>query len=101
MSYAWHDAAGNIGVMIIVGTYLALQLERIRSTTLTYSVLNAVGAALIAVSLLVDFNLSAFLIEVFWVAISLIGIQRWLRARRGPAAGRLGGRARPAARAWR
>jgi len=44
-------------------------------------VLNAVGAALIAVSLLVDFNLSAFLIEVFWVAISLIGIQRWWRAR--------------------
>jgi len=42
------------------------------------------------VSLLVDFNLSAFLIEVFWVAISLIGIQRWLRARRGPAAGRSG-----------
>jgi len=74
-------ALGNIGVMMIVGTYLALQLERIRSTSLTYSVLNAVGAALIAVSLLVDFNLSAFLIEVFWVAISLIGIQRWWRAR--------------------
>jgi hypothetical protein len=81
MDYAWHDLAGNMGVAMIVGTYLALQLERIRSTALAYSVLNAVGAALIAVSLLVDFNLSAFLIEVFWVAISLIGIQRWWRAR--------------------
>ena len=83
MSYAWHDAAGNIGVVMIVGTYLALQLERIRSTTLAYSVLNAVGATLIAISLLVDFNLSALLIEVFWVAISLIGIRRWWRVRQG------------------
>jgi hypothetical protein len=81
MDYAWHDVCGNIGVAMIIGTYLALQLERIRSTTLTYSLLNAVGATLIAVSLLFEFNLSAFLIEVFWVAISLIGMQRWWRAR--------------------
>ena len=85
MDYSWHDVCGNIGVAMIIGTYLALQLERIRSTTLSYSVLNAVGAALIAVSLLFEFNLSALLIEVFWVAISLIGIQRWWRARRNRA----------------
>ena len=90
MSYAWHDAAGNLGVVMIVGTYLALQLERLRSTTLTYSVLNAVGAVLIAVSLVFEFNLSALLIEVFWVAISLIGIRRWWRAPRAPAQERSG-----------
>jgi len=85
MSYGLHDLAGNIGVAIIVGTYLALQLERIRSTTLSYSLLNAVGAALIAVSLLFRFNLSAFVIEVFWIAISLVGVARWWLASRRPA----------------
>jgi hypothetical protein len=82
MSYGLHDLAGNIGVAIIVGTYLALQLERIRSTTLSYSLLNAVGATLIAVSLLFRFNLSAFVIEVFWIAISLVGVARWWLASR-------------------
>ena len=82
MSYGLHDLAGNAGVAIIVGTYLALQLERMQSASLAYSVLNAVGAALIALSLLVRFNLSAFLIEVFWVAISFVGIVRWWLARR-------------------
>jgi hypothetical protein len=60
-------------------TYLLLQLERIRSTDLSYSVLNALGAALIVASLIVDFNLSALLMEVFWVLISFIGIGRHLR----------------------
>ena len=85
MSYAWHDFAGTVGVGIIVCTYLALQLERLPATALSYSVLNAVGATLIAVSLLFEFNFSALLIEVFWVAISLIGIARWWRARRSRA----------------
>jgi hypothetical protein len=85
MSYGLHDLVGNAGVAIIVGTYLALQLERLASTTLVYSVLNAIGAALIAASLLFRFNLSAFVIEVFWIAISLVGIARWWRARRSRA----------------
>ena len=65
---------GNIGVFLIILTYLLLQLRRITSESLLYSVLNAVGAALIIVSLLFDFNLSAFIVEAFWVIISLVGI---------------------------
>jgi len=41
--------------------------------------LNAVGACLIVLSLLVNFNLSAFVMEVFWVLISCVGIYRYLR----------------------
>ena len=87
MSYGLHDLVGNVGVAIIVGTYLALQLERLASTALSYSVLNAVGAALIAASLLFRFNLSAFVIEAFWIAISLVGVARWWRARRSQVRG--------------
>jgi hypothetical protein len=79
MNYGLIDLVGNIGVVVIVVAYLLLQLERLKSTDLIYSVLNAVGASLIVASLIVDFNLSALLMEVFWVLISFIGIGRHLR----------------------
>ncbi len=79
MNYGLIDFVGNVGVVIIVVAYLLLQLDKIRSSDLAYSVLNAVGASLIVASLIVDFNLSALLMEVFWVLISFIGIGRHFR----------------------
>ena len=73
------DLVGLIGVAMIVVTYLLLQLDKLRSADLAYSVLNALGASLIVASLIVDFNLSALLMEVFWVLISFIGIGRHFR----------------------
>jgi hypothetical protein len=79
MNYGLMDFVGNVGVLMLMFTYLALQLDKIKSADLSYSVLNAVGASLIVASLIVDFNLSALLMEVFWVLISFIGIGRHLR----------------------
>jgi hypothetical protein len=79
MNYGFIDFVGNVGVVIIVVAYLLLQLDRIKSSDLAYSVLNAAGASLIVASLIVDFNFSALLMEVFWVLISFIGIGRHLR----------------------
>ena len=79
MNYGLLDLVGNVGVVILMVTYLLLQLNRIRSDDLMYSLLNAVGASLIVVSLLVNFNLSALLMEVFWVLISFVGIYRHFR----------------------
>ena len=79
MNYGLMDLVGNIGVLMLMLTYLALQLDKIKSADLSYSVLNAVGASLIVASLIVNFNLSALLMEVFWVLISFIGIGRHLR----------------------
>jgi hypothetical protein len=79
----FHDAAGIVGSMLIVTTYLLLQLRRINIDEARYSILNALGAGLIIFSLSMDFNLSAFIIEAFWLAISLIGIiQNFKAARR-------------------
>ena len=79
MNYGPLDLIGNIGVVVLVTTYLMLQLNKLSSNGLAYSVLNAAGAGLIVISLLVDFNLSALVIEVFWVLISLLGIYRYFR----------------------
>ena len=79
MNYGPLDFLGNVGVMVLIVTYLMLQLNKISSDGLSYSLLNAVGASMIVVSLLYDFNLSALLMEVFWVLISFVGIYRYLR----------------------
>lgn len=81
MKFGWTDFIGGIGVVILMITFLMLQLGRLESSRLLYSVLNAVGASLITISLIFDFNLSAFIMEVFWILISLVGIVRILRVR--------------------
>ena len=79
MNYGLVDFLGIVGVGIIVVTYLFLQLGKLRSEALAYSLMNAIGASLIVVTLLINFNLSALLMEVFWVLISFIGIYRYFR----------------------
>ena len=74
LNYAWHDLLGNAGFLCIIGSYLWLQLGRTTGQTRTYSLVNAIGAALILVSLYFEFNLSAVLVEVFWLIISLLGL---------------------------
>ncbi len=74
MHYAWYDFVGSIGVAVIIFTYILLQTGRLKSESLAYSLLNASGACLIIVSLIYNFNFSAFVVEFFWVLISLYGI---------------------------
>ena len=78
MSFAWYDILGTLGVGIIIVTYVLLQTERIRSDSLYYSLLNALGATLIIVSLVFNFNFPAFIVEFFWLLISLFGIGKYL-----------------------
>jgi hypothetical protein len=76
LAYHWFDLIGTLGVLLIVVAYALLQLDRLSSSTVTFSLMNAAGAGLIMVSLLFNFNLSAFLMEFFWFVISLFGAVR-------------------------
>ena len=86
--FEWHDVVGTAGAAIILVSYFLLQMQRISSRTLAYSLLNGLGAFLILVSLSVEFNLAAFVVEAFWLLISIVGIVRCLSGRTGePATG--------------
>lgn len=76
------DGVGILGAAAIVLAYFLLQLGRLDPLSLTYSAANGLGAAAIIFSLVFDFNLSAFAIESFWLAISLFGVYRALTRRR-------------------
>ncbi|GJQ61307.1 MAG: hypothetical protein SCALA702_03600 [Melioribacteraceae bacterium] len=75
----FYDIIGSLGVFFIVLAYFLLQIEKLSSRDLTYSILNLSGASLIIFSLVFEFNFSAFMIEFFWVIISLIGIYKGIR----------------------
>lgn len=81
MTSAWYDILGTLGVGVIILTYVLLQIERIRSDQVIYSLLNAAGALLILVSLYYSFNLPSFIVEFFWLLISLFGIGKYYRQR--------------------
>jgi hypothetical protein len=81
LDYSWFDLVGNVGVLLMVVAYLFLQLDRLSSSAVSYLLLNAVGAVLVIISLMFRFNLSAFLMEVFWLLISLYGLTKWLSSR--------------------
>jgi hypothetical protein len=80
MNYEWHDLLGNIGVLLILTCYLLVQLNKIDTQNVRYSMLNGVGAGFLCVSLYANFNLSGLLIELSWLLISIFGLYRCIAA---------------------
>lgn len=85
---SWYDLVGFAGVALIIGAYLGLQSGRVSAEALGYSAANALGAALVLVSLAFDFNAAAAVVEGFWLAISLYGVGRRFGGRTQSPAGR-------------
>ena len=86
MAFQYYDMVGATGVILIVWTYFLLQVGKVQNDSLTFSVSNAVGAALILFSLCFEFNASAFLIEFFWLLISVMGMVRYFVRRQSSSA---------------
>ncbi len=75
----FYDILGMGGTIAFLTAYLLLQTQRIDPKGLRYSLLNFAGAVLILASLMHSWNLSAFLLELAWGAISLYGIFQSLK----------------------
>ena len=73
------DAIGLMGTFLVVLAYYLLQLERIHPKSLSYNLINLLGAALLLLSLCFNFNLASFVIELFWIGASLIGLWKYWR----------------------
>ena len=72
----WPDAAGMVGVVLILAGYAGVQLRKLDAIKAPALVINLAGSSLIALSLVFQFNLSAFLIEVAWAVLSAFGLAR-------------------------
>ncbi len=73
---------GLVGVGLIVFAFFMQQCGRWTVDHLVYHLANAAGAIGILLSLIAEWNLSQFVIEAFWLAISLIGLVHYFRVKR-------------------
>lgn len=78
----WHDFVGLAGVVFVVGAFFLLQADKLDAHSIGYQLANLFGALFILLSLRYAPNLSAILLQLVWIAISLFGIVRGLRLRR-------------------
>ena len=76
------DAAGLLGVLMILVAYAGAAIGRLDPKQPISLVANLIGAGLILWSLLTaDFNLSATVMEGAWALVSLAGLVRWALGR--------------------
>ncbi len=71
--YHW---VGYCGVALYLGSYALLQTGVLRGSGYAYATLNMLAAAFVLVGLTVAFNLSAAIIQVAWIVISIVGMTR-------------------------
>lgn len=75
------DLVGFAGSFCIVGAYLYSNLARAMNMVV-FNLVNFAGAALLTVSLMVNYNLPTLVLEIVWMAIALFGLARTLIARK-------------------
>jgi len=76
-----HDIAGVIGSVIVIVAYFATQIGWFAVNDPRFAWANLVGAVLIIFSLTMDWNLAAFIVEIFWFLISVFGLARYYARR--------------------
>ena len=69
----WADAVGLCGAVTILGAYSWQTLKNV-APNVALNALNFVGASLLALSLVVHYNLPALALETIWAAIALSGL---------------------------
>jgi hypothetical protein len=70
------DAAGLVGVVVMLAAYAGAQLGRLDPVKAPALLMNLAGACLVMLSLTRNFNLSAFLMEAAWAAVAAFGLIR-------------------------
>ena len=79
--FGLYDIAGLIGSVIVILAYFATQAGWFSANEPRFAWANLVGAALIIASLTMDWNLAAFVMEIFWILISVYGLARYYSRR--------------------
>lgn len=74
------DVVGICGSVIFIGAFVYANVSASMNKIL-FNALNLIGAILLLISLSVNFNLAATVLEIAWGCIALVGLIGALRAR--------------------
>ena len=81
LEHGIYDSLGVLGSLIIIAAYFATQRGWVEASDWRFPLANLIGALLILLSLMFAWNLAAFVMEIFWIAISIYGLARAVAAR--------------------
>ena len=76
------DIVWMAGTCLVVGAFFLLQLNKVSPKGLLYNLMNLSGALFLLFSLCINFNLASFVIEIFWIVASLIGLYGYVKQNR-------------------
>jgi len=72
---------GLLGALLILIPFTASQMERLRTGTYTYQLMNLVGSALLTAVAVVEWQYGFMLLEGAWALMSLVGLRRvWIKS---------------------
>ena len=75
------DLIGFAGSFCIVTAYAYSNISKAMNMVV-FNLVNFIGAALLAISLTVNYNLPTLVLEFVWMGIALLGLGRTLLSRR-------------------
>ncbi|MCL1633183.1 hypothetical protein M2650_00765 [Luteimonas sp. SX5] len=81
LNMEWYDWVGILGALLVLAAFYLLQARRISGTGLVYQLMNLFGALGLLTSLYGKFNVSVFVVQTVWVAISIYGMVHSVRNR--------------------
>ena len=73
------DLVGMIGVSFVLLAFTLLNMNKLTPLSMVYQVMNLTGAIFLLFSLCFHWNISSVVIEIAWMAISIVGIVRILK----------------------
>lgn len=73
---------GVLGALINLVAYGLMTTGRVRAQEMRYQLMNIVGTTGILLSLLAQWNLPSFLLNLAWLAIGVVAVLRIMRARK-------------------
>jgi uncharacterized membrane protein len=72
---------GLVGAAFVLYAYFMISQRKWSEQQKVYHVTNIVGAGFILFSLAFNFNIAAFVIQIFWIVIGVLGLFKLSRQR--------------------
>ena len=73
------QVVGLIGAALVLYAYFMISQRKWSEQQKIYHLTNIVGAGFILFSLLYDFNIASFVIQIVWIVIGVLGFTRVAR----------------------